>query len=123
MDWLGVAGKVVAGLLVACIVGCVTYWRTRGRYLRALYRAMWKGSRTIAPEYVLGEIRTRNAYNPFFLPREEVGAIQKLLLNRKNVLVVGAPLSGKSRTVLEAFFGMPRPCDTTVAIWDNHSLP
>ncbi len=102
----------VAGLTLAFF----TYRFTRRRKLKALYEVMQKTSRYLQPEEIM-RIRgnVKHGFDRYFYPRDQVAEIQKRIAKDQNVLVVGNPLAGKTRTVFEALHKIRPSCDVTVA--------
>jgi len=101
--------------LVAVVGLPLGYWYKRGRHLKALYRVKAKKSSRLCPKEVL-EIRAQknHGFHKYFFPRCEVDNIQKRLADGKNVLVIGYPLAGKSRAVLQALRTMRKRRSVTI---------
>lgn len=85
------------GLLLSVLVSMLAFYRKR-KELRNYYSVIWKNSRKIKPKEILGE----RPCEDYYMKR----AVDELLLNRieskQNILIVGQPLSGKTRAVYNA---------------------
>ncbi len=99
------------GLLVSVAVGflMVLIWLSgrlyRERQIRkGIYSVVWKRTKRLKPSEVMFDRGAKSyGYRKYFYPINEVDAIVEKIKARKNVIVFGNPLSGKTRTVFEAF--------------------
>ncbi len=119
MNWVTAELLSVIGILVGVAgftLAFVTYRFTRRRKLKALYSVRWKNSRRLRPKDVMG-IRgnVKHGFDRYFYPRDQVAEVQERIAEGKDVLVVGNPLAGKTRTIFEALYNMRPSCDITVA--------
>ncbi|MEE9555392.1 MAG: tetratricopeptide repeat protein [candidate division Zixibacteria bacterium] len=92
----------ISGVIVAITYPLIAYFTKRRRRIRALYEVGWKSSRRLKPKEILG-IRAEfdHGYHKFYFEVEENKKLEKCIEEGKNVILVGNPLAGKSRTVLE----------------------
>lgn len=88
----------IIGLVLSILVSMLAFFRKR-RELYNYYSVIWKNSRKLAPKEILGE----RPCEEYYMKR----AVDDLLLNRlenkQNILIIGQPLSGKTRAVYNAF--------------------
>jgi tetratricopeptide (TPR) repeat protein len=71
------------------------------------YDLIWKRSTSLKPRDLLG----LRQYNPYYYQRGEDVQIKGLLRNGENILLVGSPLAGKTRTVFESLTDTDRTYD------------
>ncbi len=88
----------IIGLILSILLSMLAFFRKR-RELYNYYSVIWKNSRKLSPKEILGE----RPCEDFYMKR----TVDDLLLNRleskQNVLIIGQPLSGKTRAVYNAF--------------------
>ena len=72
--------------------------------LRSLYGIIWRKSTLIQPVNIL---RNR-PFHSYYYFRNEDERIRSCISNRKNVLVYGQPLSGKTRAIYEALINLEK---------------
>ncbi len=86
------------GLSLSILLSMLAFFRKR-RELYNYYSVIWKSSRKLAPKEILGE----RPCEDYYMKR----TVDDLLLNRleskQNILIIGQPLSGKTRAVYNAF--------------------
>lgn len=80
----------------------------RGKKYRHYYKVVWKKSSKLRPKEILGEFRP---YYEYYYKRIEDDQICEAIENKQNVLIAGAPLSGKTRAAYEALRNLNKPCD------------
>ena len=68
---------------------------------------VWKRSSSLKPKDLLG----LRPYNNYYYLREEDDKVKKFISNGENVLLVGSPLAGKTRTVFETLTNGERAYD------------
>lgn len=68
---------------------------------------VWKRSSSLKPKDLLG----LRPYNNYYYLREEDDKVKKFISDGENVLLVGAPLAGKTRTVFESLTNGERAYD------------
>ena len=78
--------------------------KEKNKALKGSYTFIGKSS-SLTPEVVLG-IRP---FGKYYYRRKEDDLIDESLRNKKNLLIIGPPLSGKSRAVYEALINLPEP--------------
>ncbi len=88
---------ILSVLTIIVIIFSVLELRTRRRKHKVFYSVIWEKSSTLKPEQILGA----RPYHEYYYRRPEDESIVRSLEDRKNCLVVGSPLSGKSRAVFE----------------------
>ena len=97
-------------------VAIITYdlYRRRKENISALkkvYSFIGK-SLSLKPKDVLG----KRPFNPYYYRRQEDDLIDRSLNNQKNILIVGPPLSGKTRAIFQALTNLDKPQKVAVPI-------
>ncbi len=94
---------IIAGILVAVLVPLIGFVHKRERKLRGYYEVRWKKSSSLRPEEIMGPrgLRGRHFHN-YYYPRDVDELVKQKILRGENVLLVGRPLSGKTRAIYEA---------------------
>ena len=97
---------IVLGLVLAAIplfIRLGGHIRSKNRVLNKYYQIAWKKSSSVRPQDILGIRGDPNGgFCPYYLARKEEGAVKEGIASRKNVLIIGNPLAGKSRLVYQA---------------------
>lgn len=88
----------IIALLLSIILPLLAYSKNR-REFRNYYSIIWENSQKIKPQELLGE----RPYKDFYFRRSIDEQIMNAIEKESNVLIVGAPLSGKTRAVFNAF--------------------
>ena len=88
------------------------------RKYKHYFRVVRKKSSCLKPK----EIMDLRPYHEFYYHRPEDDAISQGLRDKQNLLVLGPPLSGKTRAVFEALNNLPRPCKVSVPKCRNINL-
>ncbi|WP_406657390.1 tetratricopeptide repeat protein [Methanolobus sp. ZRKC2] len=83
-------------------------YSTRRQILRKYYNFSWKQSAGIEPEPFFGY--RFKYYNDYYFSRKEDNKIEKSIKNNKNILILGRPMSGKSRAAFEVFKKLEESC-------------
>lgn len=87
-------------IIIAVLIAALTYYSNRRRRIRALYEVIWKSSRNLKPKEILGiRAEFRHGYHKYYFEVEENRKLEKCIEDGKNVILIGNPLAGKSRTV------------------------
>jgi len=86
------------GVLLSVLVSMLAFYRKR-KELHNYYSVIWKNSRKIKPKEILGE-RPCEAY---YMKRNVDDLVLNRLESKQNILIIGQPLSGKTRAVYNAF--------------------
>ena len=100
---------IILAIVVAILIPHLQSFIKRQRAIRAFYEVIWEKSSSLNPETVLGG-RPFNEYHE----REQDKALNKLLSEKKNTLVIGQPLAGKTRTVYQALINLNKACDVLI---------
>ena len=100
---------IIVGIIVTLLTIHMKSFIERQRTIRAFYEVVWKKSSSLNPDKVLGG-RPFNEYHE----REQDKALNKLLSENKNTLVIGQPLAGKTRTVYQALINLNKACDVLI---------
>ena len=88
------------------------------RKYKHYFRVVRKKSSRLKPK----EIMDLRPYHKFYYHRLEDDAIFQGLRNKQNLLILGPPLSGKTRAVYEALNHLPRPCKVSIPKCRNINL-
>ena len=111
--WAFVFAFVVA-FFIELIVKPFRSWREQSKNLKVLYSFIGKSS-SLKPEDLLG---TR-PFNPYYYHRQEDDLVDESLSNKKNLLIIGSPLSGKSRALFETLTNLNEPQKVAIPICKN----
>ncbi|MCJ7459122.1 MAG: tetratricopeptide repeat protein, partial [candidate division Zixibacteria bacterium] len=117
---LGLIGIVLGlvGIFVTIIVPLIGYFYHKSKKFKALYHVIWKKSSSLKPDEVLGE----RPYKEYYYLRPEDELIGKCLKNKSNVLIIGSPLSGKTRAAYQALISLNKRCNVLIPRCDNINL-
>ena len=99
-DWvtlLTVIGGIIAIIVFLC--GLIKFILEKKKKLEKYYTTIWKNSLLLKPEEVLGD----RPFYKYYYERDEDKKIKEAIESKKNVLVIGCPLAGKTRAVYQAF--------------------
>jgi len=88
----------ILGILVTALIPLFGYMYKYHRELQSYYSIIWKKSGRLKPRDILGE----RPYSDYYFSRPEDSRLSECIAGRKNVLLIGPPLSGKSRAVYQA---------------------
>ena len=105
------AAGAVLGAAVVIIVALLQSHARKKRILKKHFKIIWKKSSALKPKALL-ELRP---FHKAYHKRDEDHKILEALSARKNVLIVGPPLSGKTRAAYQALSNLNRACDVLIA--------
>ncbi len=88
----------VLGIIVTAIVPFIGYIYKTRRDLKIFYSVIWKRSSKLKSKEVLGE----RPCEDYYFERSIDSFIQRALDRRRNALIIGPPLSGKTRAVFNS---------------------
>ncbi|HJY64287.1 MAG TPA: hypothetical protein VJ455_09035 [Ignavibacteria bacterium] len=97
----------VLGIAATFIAPAVGYLIKLRKDYRNYYLLLWKDSASITLADLLGE----RPYNDYYYQREYDTQLRRLIERRRNTLIVGSPLSGKSRAVYNALKHLVKHAD------------
>ncbi len=97
----------VLGVAATFIAPAVGYWLKLRKDYRNYYILLWKNSSSIKPQDLLGE----RPYNDYYFERDYDIQLRRLIERRRNTLILGSPLSGKSRAVFSALKALKKNAD------------
>jgi len=121
MDWtflydqkfiIGLSIPILFTILLTTIIAILRCFFSRREYVKKYFSIVWKKARKLKPSDFLG-IRP---YKEYYLKRDEDIEIEEALRNRQNVLIIGRPLSGKTRAAYEVTKKLKWRRDILVAI-------
>ena len=101
----------IIAILIVLPIALIGFLYKRHRKLKAYYEVICKKSSSIKPYDVLG-LRglSIHGFNDYYYQRkDEDKLIKKKIENGKNVLILGNPLAGKSRTIYQALISLKKP--------------
>jgi hypothetical protein len=106
---------IIGGLIVVAVCTCggflLRYWRRVRKY----FRVRWKEARRLEPEDLLHLRASQDlGFNPYYFERAQDNEIREAILAGRDVLVLGEPLSGKTRAVHQSLVGLPDNYDVLV---------
>jgi hypothetical protein len=100
----------IIGTLLLILIPLIAFIYNRNKKSKAYYEVVWKKSSSLKPKEVLG---TR-PFNKYYYQRPEDNLIGGSLNKKGNVLIIGPPLSGKSRAVHQALINLSKPYDVII---------
>jgi len=103
----------ITGVLLSILIPLTRYIYGRRRRLQVYYETMWKKSSKLKPDEILG-IRGGRGFDEYYYRRPVDEIIKKKIEGKQNVLVVGGPLSGKSRAIWQALTTLSRSYDVII---------
>lgn len=103
----------ITGILLAILIPLISFIYRRRRKLKVYYEIMWKKSSKLKPNEVLG-IRGGLGFDEYYHKRPVDEIVKKKIEYNHNVLIVGSPLSGKSRAVWQALTTLNKPHDIII---------
>src|SRR3990170_5037423 len=117
---LGLIGIVLGlvGIFVTIIVPLIGYFYHKSKKFKALYHVIWKKSSSLKPEEVLGD----RPFKEYYYTRQEDDRICKCLNKNNSALIIGPPLSGKTRAAYQALISQNKHCNVLVPRCDNINL-
>jgi tetratricopeptide (TPR) repeat protein len=86
------------------------YLFTRRRRFRRLYEVIWKKSSSLKAKDLLGN----RPFHEYYYQRKEDDKIRTALNEKKNLLIIGSPLAGKTRAVFQALNTLNNPYDVII---------
>jgi tetratricopeptide (TPR) repeat protein len=95
------------------MIPLTSFFYNRRRKLYAYYQTIWKKSSRTKPDEILG-IRGKLGFDPQYYKRPMDEHIKKKIENNQSVLILGGPLSGKSRAVWQALTTLRRSTDVII---------
>ncbi len=109
---IGVIAAIVGTIvgIVGILLWTIDRLSKRRERLRRYYTTLWRKSSSLKPQELLKE----RPFHQYYLKREEDESIAGALEEGENVLVVGPPLSGKTRAVYEALTDLKKAQDVTI---------
>lgn len=107
--------KEILEILLLIIIPLMGFLYNRHRKLRVYYEIMWKKSSSLKPNEILG-LRgyERYGFKKKYFQGKEYESVRKKIRESKNVLIIGNPLSGKSRIIYQVLVSLEKSCDVTV---------
>ena len=102
--------KIIIGILSAILIALVGFIYNRNRKIKAYYEVVWRKSSSLKPKEVLG----MRPFDSYYYHRPEDDLIGESLDKEENVLIIGPPLSGKSRAAYQALRKLSKPHDVIV---------
>ncbi|MGH2574432.1 MAG: hypothetical protein ACRDFC_01895, partial [Ignavibacteria bacterium] len=88
----------ILGIAVTALTPFIAYIYKNRKELKSFYSVIWKNSSSLKPKDVIGE----RPFSQYYYERNEDRTLTDILNQKKNVLIIGLPLSGKSRAVYHA---------------------
>jgi len=101
---------ILIGILSAIPITLAVFIYNRNRKLKAYYEIIWKKSSSLKPKEVLG----MRPFDKYYYQRPEDDLIGGSLNKKENVLIIGPPLSGKSRAAYQALMNLSKPHDVII---------
>jgi tetratricopeptide (TPR) repeat protein len=101
---------ILIGILSAIPITLAVFIYNRNRKIKAYYEIVWEKSSSLKPKEVLG----MRPFNKYYYQRPEDNLIGGSLNKKENVLIVGPPLSGKSRAAYQGLINLSKPHDIII---------
>lgn len=108
----------IIGIVLTVVVPLIGHFYHKSKKFKALYHVVWKKSSSLKPEEVLGE----RPFKEYYYTRQEDDRIRKCLNDKNSALIIGPPLSGKTRAAYQALISQNKPCDVLIPRCDNINL-
>lgn len=106
---------IASGIAVLAIGGMVTWALGRRRKVLRCFHAGWRELSRLQAADLLGRRADANSgFRDYYYERPQDARIRKALAAGSSVLVVGEPLSGKTRAALEALWKLPDDCNVAI---------
>jgi len=102
--------EIIIVILLAILIPVIGFLYNRNRKIKAYYEIVWKKSPSLKPKEVLG----MRPFDKYYYQRPEDSLISGSLNKKENVLIVGSPLSGKSRAAYHALINLSKPHDVII---------
>lgn len=112
IDSLSLVEQITIGSFIVGVIGLILFILfhfSKNRYyrkakIRKYYSVVWKKSKSLKPEQVLRIRGSKNlGFHPYYYERTVDSSILEKVTAGENVIVVGAPLAGKTRTIYQIF--------------------
>ncbi len=100
----------IIGVIITILIPLSGLIYNRKRKCKVYYETVWKKSSSLNVKEVLG---TR-PFDKYYYQRPEDNLICEGLNNKENVLIIGPPLSGKSRAAYQALTSLNKPHDVII---------
>lgn len=98
------------GVLATALIPLFGYLYKYRRELQSYYATIWRKSSALKPKDILGE----RPFSDYYFSRQEDARLSECIAEKKNVLLIGPPLSGKSRAVYQALKNSTKPLDVLI---------
>jgi len=120
-------GAVITGTVVLAIGSIVRFIIRHTRAARQCFRVRWReAARIRADDLLLARASRDLGFNDYYYERQQDRRIREVVRSGTNVIVVGKPLSGKTRAVLEALRNLSDRYDVAVvreADFNDFTIP
>ncbi len=100
----------IIGIMLSVLIPLLGYLFKTRRALKNYYSVIWKRSSSLKPKDALGE----RPYNPYYFERKEDPVIKRQLERGNNILLIGPPLMGKSRSVYQQLKSLKKSADVLI---------
>jgi tetratricopeptide (TPR) repeat protein len=102
--------EIIIAVISVILIPLIIFFYNRNKKIKAYYEIVWKKSSSLKPKDVLG----MRPYDKYYYHRSEDDSIGESLNKKENVLIVGPPLSGKSRATYQALMYLSKPHDIII---------
>ncbi len=100
----------VFGIFVTAVVPFIGYIYKKRREFKNYYSVIWKNSSRLKAKDMLGE----RPYEQYYYERSIDNFINRSLERKRNALIIGPPLSGKTRAVFNSLKNLKKSIDVLV---------
>jgi len=115
-EWIAIVG-VVSAIMIPIFIAVIRRDNQFNYYFKKGWRiSNWIGSNTLKPRDLL-ELRAdpKQGYREYFYERPEAASIHEKIKNGEHLLILGNPISGKTRTLYEALKELESAHDILIA--------
>lgn len=85
----------ITGIILSILIPLAGYFYKKNKELKNYYSLVWKSVSKLTPKDILGE----RPFSEIYFKRNSDQSLVESLKNKSNMLIVGSPLSGKTRAV------------------------
>jgi len=100
----------IIAILLAILSSLTNFLYNRNKKINALYEIVWKKSSSLKQNKLL---RGRPFFE-YYYQRPQDDLLRQLLIEKKNILVIGSPGAGKTRAVYQALTNLNKPYDIII---------
>ena len=100
----------IIGILLTILDTLTKFLYNRNKKIKALYEIVWEKSSSLKQNKLL----MGRPFFKYYYQRPQDDLVHQLLIDRKNILIIGSPLAGKTRAVYQALTNLNKPYDIII---------